>query len=114
MSTGSTGGAPDAGKLVRAAPDLGLAPGRPRTMLRESGGGGNPRSIPCSRCGCAGNYAGHGTYRRHVVHRGREERASIRRARCVGCGVTHALIPPGVVPYRSRSEAFVLEVLPSI
>ncbi len=83
-------------------------------MLRESGGGGNPRSIPCSRCGCAGNYAGHGTYRRHVVHRGREERASIRRARCVGCGVTHALIPPGVVPYRSRSEAFVLEVLPSI
>lgn len=80
-------------------------------MLRETGPGGNPLALPCPRCGCAGNYVAHGSYRRHVVHRGREERVEVRRVRCASCGATHALIPPGVVPYRQRSEALALAVL---
>ena len=80
-------------------------------MLREPTSGGNPLAMPCPRCGCPGNYVGHGSYLRHVVHRGREERISVRRVRCVGCMSTHALMPPGVVPYRQHSEGLVLAVL---
>ncbi len=80
-------------------------------MLREDGRGGNPLALPCPRCGCPGNYAPHGSYLRHVVHRGREERIAVRRVRCMSCLATHALIPPGVVPYLQHSEALVLAVL---
>lgn len=81
------------------------------TMLRETPSGGNPQTMPCPNCGCAGNYVGHGRYLRHVVHRGREERVEVRRVRCASCGATHALIPPGIVPYRQYSEGFALAVL---
>lgn len=80
-------------------------------MLREPADGGNPLLVPCPACGCAGNYVGHGSYARHVVHRGREERVEVRRVRCASCASTHAVIPAGVVPYRQYSEAFVLSVL---
>lgn len=80
-------------------------------MLRESPSVGNPLAAPCSSCGCAGDYAPHGRYERCVVHRGREERLEIRRVRCRGCGATHAVIPPGVVPYLLHSEGLVLAVL---
>lgn len=80
-------------------------------MLREDGLGGNPLAAPCPRCRCRGNYVRHGSYLRHVVHRGREERILVRRVRCMSCMATHALIPAGVVPYRQHSEAFALEVL---
>lgn len=50
----------------------------------------------------------HGSYLRHVVHRGREERIEVTRVRCASCMATHAVIPPGVVPYRQFSEALVL------
>ena len=81
------------------------------TMLRESPSGGNPLAMPCPCCGCAGNYAHHGRYVRHVVHRGREERVRIERVVCLGCGSTHAVIPLGVVPYRAFSEGLALAVL---
>lgn len=80
-------------------------------MLREDAGGGNPLAMPCPACGCRGNYVRHGSYVRHVVHRGREERVEVRRVRCASCLATHAVIPPGVVPYRQFSEALVLAVL---
>ena len=80
-------------------------------MLREDPAGGNPLAMPCPRCGCRGNYVAHGSYLRHVVHRGREERVVVRRGRCASCMSTHALIPPGVVPYRQFSEGLVLAVL---
>ena len=80
-------------------------------MLREDARGGNPLAMPCPRCRCAGNYVAHGSYLRHVVHRGREERVAVRRVRCMGCMATHAVIPPGVVPYRQFSEGLVLAVL---
>lgn len=80
-------------------------------MLREDARGGNTLALPCPRCGCAGNYVAHGSYARHVVHRGREERVEVRRVRCASCASTHALIPPGVVPYRQYSESFALAVL---
>lgn len=80
-------------------------------MLREDAGGGNPLSRPCPSCGCRGNYVRHGRYLRHVVHRGREERVEVWRVRCMSCMATHALIPPGVVPYRQFSEGLVLAVL---
>lgn len=80
-------------------------------MPRERESGGNPLTLPCPRCGCAGDYVGHGSYLRHVVHRGREERIEVRRVRCAGCSATHAVIPPGVVPYRQHSEALALAVL---
>ena len=80
-------------------------------MLREDARGGNPLATPCPRCRCAGNYVAHGSYLRHVVHRGREERVAVRRVRCMGCMATHAVIPPGVVPYRQFSEGLVLAVL---
>ena len=80
-------------------------------MLREPSGGGNPLSLPCARCGCAGNYVHHGSYVRTVVHRGREERVRVRRVRCMSCMATHAVIPLGVVPYRAFSEGLVLAVL---
>ena len=80
-------------------------------MLREDPAGGNPLAMPCPRCRCAGNYVGHGSYRRHVVHRGREERVEVRRVRCMSCMATHAVIPPGVVPYLQHSEGLVLAVL---
>ena len=80
-------------------------------MLREDAGGGNPLSRPCPSCGCRGNYVRHGRYLRHVVHRGREERVEVERVRCASCMATHALIPPGVVPYRQHSEALALAVL---
>ena len=80
-------------------------------MLREDPAGGNPLAAPCPRCRCAGNYVAHGSYRRHVVHRGREERVEVRRVRCMSCMATHAVIPPGVVPYLQHSEGLVLAVL---
>ena len=80
-------------------------------MLREPTSGGNPLAMPCPFCGCPGNYVPHGRYMRHVVHRGREERIEVRRVRCAGCMSTHALIPPGVVPYRQHSEGLALAVL---
>lgn len=46
-------------------------------MLREDPAGGNPLAAPCPRCRCAGNYVAHGSYRRHVVHRGRERSESV-------------------------------------
>lgn len=80
-------------------------------MLREDPAGGNPLAMPCPRCGCPGNYVRHGCYLRHVVHRGREERVEVARVRCASCMATHALIPPGVVPYRQHSEGLSLAVL---
>lgn len=105
------GGAPNAGKLSARRPRPGHRPERLATMLRQTPAGGNPLAMPCPRCGCPGDYVGHGRYLRHVVHRGREERVEVRRVRCAGCGATHAVIPPGVVPYRAFSEGLVLAVL---
>lgn len=80
-------------------------------MLRQSPSGGNPLSLPCPACGCAGNYSGHGHYFRTVVHRGRAERLRVARVACLSCGATHAVIPPGVVPWRAYSEGLALAVL---
>lgn len=80
-------------------------------MLRKTGPGGNLSGIECPRCRCAGNFTGHGSYTRTVVHRGRDEAVAVRRVRCASCRATHAVLPEGVVPYRSYSEAFVLAVL---
>ena len=67
--------------------------------------------MECPACGCEGGFTGHGRYVRTVVYRGREERVSIRRVRCTGCRATHAVLPEGIVPYRSYSEMFVIAVL---
>ncbi|MBQ2631583.1 MAG: hypothetical protein IJM67_10015 [Atopobiaceae bacterium] len=80
-------------------------------MLRKTGPGGNLSGVECARCGCAGNFTGHGRYARTVVHRGRDERVTVKRVRCASCRATHAVLPEGVVPYKSHSEAFVLAVL---
>ena len=80
-------------------------------MLRKTGPGGNLSGVECTRCGCAGNFTGHGSYTRTVVHRGRDEPVAVRRVRCASCRATHAVLPEGVVPYKSYSESFVLAVL---
>ena len=80
-------------------------------MLREDPRGGNPLTLPCPVCGCAGNYVAHGSYMRHIIHRGHEERIEVRRVKCASCASTHAIIPPGIIPYRAYSEGFVLAVL---
>lgn len=80
-------------------------------MLRKTGPGGNLSGVECPVCRCAGNFTGHGRYARTVVDRGREERVEIRRVRCASCRATHAVLPEGIVPYRSYSERFVLAVL---
>ena len=66
---------------------------------------------PCPNCRCAGNYTGHGRYTRHLVLVGSSVLVEVRRVRCASCGVTHAVLPDGVVPYRAYSEKFVLAVL---
>ena len=80
-------------------------------MLRKTGPGGNLSGINCPSCGCAGNYTGHGSYRRHVVFKGREEAVRVPRVKCASCSKTHAVLPEGVVPYRAYSEQLVLAVL---
>ncbi len=80
-------------------------------MLRKTGPDGNLSGVECPKCRCAGNFTGHGRYTRTVVHRGRDEPVSIRRVRCASCRATHAVLPEGVVPYKSYSESFVLAVL---
>ena len=80
-------------------------------MPRKTGPDGNLSGAECTRCGCSGNFTGHGRYTRTVVHRGREEPVAVRRVRCASCRATHAVLPEGVVPYKSYSEAFVLAVL---
>jgi len=80
-------------------------------MLRKTGPDGNLAHAECTQCKCQGNFTGHGSYKRTVVFRGREERVEVARVRCAGCRTTHAVIPEGIVPYKSYSEAFVLAVL---
>ena len=80
-------------------------------MLRKTGPGGKLCGVECPRCRCAGNFTGHGRYTRIVVHKGREEHVEVRRVRCASCRTTHAVIPEGVVPYKSYSELFALAVL---
>ena len=80
-------------------------------MLRKTEPGGNLSGVECPICRCAGNFTGHGRYTRTVVHRGRDEPVSVRRVRCASCRATHAVLPEGVVPYKSYSESFVLAVL---
>ena len=80
-------------------------------MLRKTGPDGNLSGVECPKCRCAGNFTGHGRYTRTVVHRGREEPVAVRRVRCASCRATHAVLPEGVVPYKSYSEAFALAVL---
>lgn len=80
-------------------------------MLRKTGANGNLSGIPCPNCRCAGNFTGHGRYRRHLVVVGSSTSVDVRRVRCASCGVTHAVLPEGVVPYRAYSEGFVLAVL---
>lgn len=80
-------------------------------MLRETGPDGNLSGVACPRCRCAGNFTGHGSYLRHLVLLGFEELIRVRRVRCASCGATHAVLPPGVVPYRAYAEAFILAVL---
>ena len=80
-------------------------------MLRKTGPGGNLSGVECPKCLCAGNFTGHGQYTRTVVHRGRDEPVTIRRVICASCRATHAVLPEGVVPYKSHSEPFVLAVL---
>ena len=54
-------------------------------------------SIPEIRCpSCDGLLAGHGWYRRYFWGR----RVSIRRLRCSGCRVTHALLPEDLCAYQ--------------
>ncbi len=79
-------------------------------MLRDDPSEGNPRAMPCPSCGCAGNYVDHGSYRRTVVCLRHEFTIEVRRVRCKSCKVTHATVPPGVVPYKARSEAFAIAV----
>lgn len=80
-------------------------------MLRKTGPGGNLSGVPCPNCRCAGNFTGHGRYRRHLVLVGETASLEVRRVRCASCGSTHAVLPEGVVPYRAHSEGFVLAVL---
>ena len=80
-------------------------------MLRKTGPDGNLSGVECPACRCAGNFTGHGRYRRTIVLRGREEGVEVRRVRCASCRATHAVLPEGVVPYKSYSEPFVLAVL---
>lgn len=80
-------------------------------MLRKTGPDGNLSGAECPKCRCAGNFTEHGRYARTVVHKGRDERVTVKRVRCASCRATHAVLPEGVVPYKSYSEAFVLAVL---
>ena len=80
-------------------------------MLRKTGPDGNLCGIACTRCRCQGNFTPHGSYRRHLVVVGKAVRLTVRRVRCASCGMTHAVLPEGVVPYRAHSESFLLAVL---
>lgn len=80
-------------------------------MLRKTGPGGNLGGVPCPRCGCPGNFTGHGSYSRALVVPGGCVSLRVRRVRCASCGATHAVVPEGVVPYRAYSEAFAVAVL---
>ena len=80
-------------------------------MLRETGPDGNLSNTACPECGSVGDFGGHGSYGRAIVHKGREERVEVPRVRCRACRTTHAVIPEGVIPYKSYAVAFVLAVL---
>lgn len=74
-------------------------------MLRDITPEGSLSAIPCPRCGCRGNYAPHGSYVRHLATESGEGPVRVRRVRFLSCMATHALLPPGVVPYRLCSES---------
>lgn len=94
-----------------ALPIQGARARKAGSMLRKTGANGNLSGVPCPNCRCAGNYTGHGRYSRHLVLIGSSVLVEVRRVRCASCGVTHAVLPDGVVPYRAYSEEFVLAVL---
>ena len=87
------------------------APWKAEDMLRDIGEDGNLSNIACPNCRCKGNFASHGSYRRHLVTPKQASIVTISRVRCLSCNATHAILPAGVVPYRTYSEDFVLEVL---
>jgi hypothetical protein len=61
----------------------------------------------CPACGALGRFRPHSLYRRNLedLEGGAitSGKVTIERVRCASCGVTHALIPPNVSPYRQRS-----------
>lgn len=80
-------------------------------MLRNVAPDGNLRGRTCPSCGCPGNFARHGSYSRFLRTEDGEQRIRVRRVVCRSCGATHALLPPGVVPYRLHSEGVCLAVV---
>lgn len=79
-------------------------------MLRNVAPDGNLRGRACPSCGCPGNFTRHGSYERFLRTEDGERRIRVRRVVCRSCGATHALLPPGVVPYRLHSEGACLAV----
>ena len=80
-------------------------------MLRKTGPDGNLSEVACPECGRVGDFGGHGSYGRTVVYKNSAERVTVARVMCHGCRRTHAVLPEGVVPYKSFAAAFVLAVL---
>jgi hypothetical protein len=65
----------------------------------------------CSRCRARLASSVHARYRRHYVHikdgQVTDTLLEVVRLRCPSCGMTHALLPPGAVPYSVFSIRFI-------
>lgn len=72
---------------------------------------------PCPFCGAKGYLRLFGHYRRYLVewdgHAQKSSTITVSRYICDSCGHTHALLPSCIIPYRSYSLRFLLNVLRS-
>ena len=75
-------------------------------MLRDCDPERKTSDKVCPKCGTAGNYSGHGSYKRWFDDGSGARRVRVNRVKCLSCGKTHALIWHDMVPYKLRSEGF--------
>ena len=72
-------------------------------------------SASCPGCNAVGRFALHGKYNRYIVYfeEGRPISATIgiKRVKCLSCGITHAVMPGDIIPYRLLSLFVFLSVL---
>jgi len=71
----------------------------------------------CPGCSAARRFKLHGSYSRHVVFLENDKLThksiEIKRIRCISCGITHAVMPRDIIPYKLLSLYAVLFILTS-
>ena len=77
--------------------------------------GFRPKLETCPCCGSTGNCTPHASYERLAIDfqcgKPIDNRITIQRVICGGCGHTHAVLIDGLIPYNSYSIFFVLWTL---